>query len=386
MEDISHILLSLGEEDFNSLGAVVPPLVQTANFSYKSVAAMRHALENEHTQPLYTRGLNPTTELLATKFAALEGTEKAMVTASGSAAVAMAVLAVVEKGSHIVSVGKPYSWTQKLFSQYLPKFGIETTYVDGTDPSAFDQALQHNTALIYLETPNSFTFELQDLERISALAKRKGIHTIVDNSYCTGLYQKPADFGIDTVVHSATKHYSGHSDVVAGVICSSKQHLDKMFKAEWMTLGAIPSPFTSWLLLKSLRTLEVRMERSINTTKRLVEFLSNHPRIRKIHWPGHPSHAQYSLAQRQMKSATGVFSVEIDTDSDVEAIKFVESLKKFRLAVSWGGYESLIYPAVVAHHGAYTADQLPVGLCRISIGLESADVLIRDIENSLKVF
>lgn len=383
MDDLSYILHHLGEDDGYGHGAVVPPLVQTANFGYPTVEAMRHALLHEDEVPLYTRGLNPTVALLAEKLAALEGAEAALVTASGSAAVAMAVLAVVKQGDHILSVQKPYSWTGKLFAHYLPRFGVETTFVDGTNPDAFEAAVRPNTRLVYLETPNSFTFKLQDLATICVWARSHGLHTIVDNSYSTGVYQKPIALGADTVVHSATKYYSGHSDVVAGVICSNRAHVAQIFHAEFMTLGGVASPFTAWLLLKGLRTLELRLERSATTAAAVVHYLLAHPKVERVHWPGHPSHPQYALAQAQMKQSSGLFSVVLRSDAE-GATRFAEALRSFRLAVSWGGYESVLYPAVVAHAGAYGPDDVPVGLCRLSIGLEPAEVLIADLAQALE--
>ena len=384
MEDLSHILLSLGEGQFDDHGSVVPPLVQTANFAYDSVQSMREALQREDEVPLYTRGLNPTNALLEQKLAAIEGTEAALVTSSCSAAVAKAVLSVLNQGDHIVSVHKPYSWTGKLMTAFLPRFGISTTFVNGTDPENFAGAIQPNTRLIYLESPNSFTFELQDIPAIAALAKARGLSTIIDNSYCTGVYQKPALMGIDTVVHSATKYYSGHSDVVAGVICSSKAHIRQIFKSEFMTLGGALSPFNAWLLLKGLRTLDLRLERSSETAATLVNYLVNHPKIEAVYWPGHRSHAQYELAKKQMVKASGLFSLVLKTQAEDKAIQFSQSLKRFKLAVSWGGYESLQYPAVVAHGISYGKDQLPVGLFRMAVGLEPADVLLEDLEQALQ--
>jgi cystathionine beta-lyase/cystathionine gamma-synthase len=383
MEDLSYILHHLGEDNLDAHGAVVPPLVQTANFRYQSVEAMRRALQEEDTVPLYTRGLNPTVALLAEKLAALEGAEAALVTASGSAAVSKAVLSVVKTGDHIVSVRKPYSWTGKLFTDYLPRFGIETTFVDGTDLEAFRAALTPQTRLVYLESPNSFTFELQDIAAVCTWAKQHRLHTIVDNSYSTGLYQQPIALGADTVVHSATKYYSGHSDVVSGVICGRRTHLRALFHYEFMTLGGVASPFTAWLLLKGLRTLELRLERSAATTSAVVEYLLSHPAVERVHWPGHPSHPQYALAQKQMTRSSGLFSVVLRTDA-AGATRFAEALRRFRLAVSWGGYESVVYPAVVAHAGAYTAGDLPIGLCRLSVGLEPAEVLIEDLAQALR--
>ena len=195
--DISYILNELGEERSNYFNAIAPPIIQTSNFTFPDIDTMRGMLAQEFESHLYTRGNNPTVEILRKKLAALDGAEDALVLASGSAAIASAVIANVSQGDHIVSVAKPYSWTTRLMQDFLPRFGVTTTFVDGTDVSNFEKALQPNTKLIYLESPNTFTFELQDLVAVAALAKSRGIVTMVDNSYSTPLFQQPIQLGID---------------------------------------------------------------------------------------------------------------------------------------------------------------------------------------------
>lgn len=221
--DLSYIINELGEDRESYFGAVAPPIIQTSNFAFKNVALLREAMMDEFGVNLYSRGNNPTVTILRKKLAALDHAEDALVLSSGVAAVFLAVFANVKQGDHIVSVAKPYSWTDKLFKNLLPRLGVTTTFVDGTRIENFEQAIQPNTKIIFLESPNSFTFELQDLEAVAQLAKSKQLLTIIDNSYCSPLYQRPIDFGIDISIQTATKYLGGHSDVIAGVIAGKKK-------------------------------------------------------------------------------------------------------------------------------------------------------------------
>ena len=219
--DISHILNHLGEERENYFNSVSPPIIQTSNFCFKTVDEMRKALQIEFEIPFYTRGYNPTVAILRKKIAALEKSEDALIFGSGSAAIAAAVMSSVKSGEHVICVQKPYSWTNKLLNNLLSKYGVETTMIDGISAENFQKAIQKNTRLIFLESPNSWTFEMQDISAICKLAKKKNITTIIDNSYSSPLFQQPVSLGADMVVHSATKYLSGHSDVVCGVLCGT---------------------------------------------------------------------------------------------------------------------------------------------------------------------
>jgi cystathionine beta-lyase/cystathionine gamma-synthase len=257
--DISYILNELGEERENYFNAVSPPIIQTSNFSFKTVADFRAALTDEYEHTLYSRGGNPTLEILRKKLAALDGAEDALVFSSGVAATAIPILALLKQGDHVVCVENPYSWTIKLFRDMMPKFGITCTFVDGSDIDNFKQALRDNTRLIYLESPNTFSYDLQDLEAVAILAKSLDIITMIDNSYCGPLYQQPIALGIDLVMQTATKYIGGHSDVVAGVVSGKREVLKKIFNHEFMTIGATLSPHSAWLLIRGLRTLPLRV-------------------------------------------------------------------------------------------------------------------------------
>lgn len=385
-DSLSFILNHLAEEREGYRGAVTPPIYETSNFAFGSVAAMRAAGQDELANAFYTRGNNPTVEILRRKLAALEGTEDALVFGSGAAAMAAAVLAAVRAGDHVVCVQKPYAWTRVLVRDWLPRFGVEVSFVDGADLAAVEAALTPRTKLIVLESPNSLTLELQDLAAIAAIARPRGIRTLCDNSYASPLLQRPADLGIDLVMHSATKYLNGHSDVVAGVVCGPAGMIREIFRGPYMTFGAIIGPFEAWLMLRGLRTLGVRMQRVQQSTAQVIEFLQRHPKIARVYYPGSPGDPQRELAQRQMKGGSGILSIEVAAHDLAGVERFCDSLKMFLLAVSWGGHESLAWPVAVAIRGGSAESNrtgLPWKLVRLSIGLEEPEDLIADLDQAL---
>ena len=384
--DISYILNELGEDRDEYFRAVSPPIVQTSNFAFKTVDDLRKAFENEYGGWLYSRGLNPTVEILRKKLAALDGAEDCLVFNSGAAAIFASVLANVKAGDHIVSVKDPYTWARKMFDEILPRFGVTVTYIDGRSITNFENAIQSNTTVIYLESPNSWMFDLQDLSAVAQLARSKNIVTICDNSFCTPLYQKPYEMGIDLVLQSATKYISGHSDVVAGVLSGSRKQIERIFNSEYNNIGSGIQPFNAWLLIRGLRTLPARLERITRTTQIVIEFLLSHPRVEEVIFPLHPSFPQYELAQRQMNGGCGLLTFTIKTQSCETIEKFCNSLKHILMAVSWGGHESLIIPKCA---GLQRAD-FNAGLAlhrslRLYVGLEEPDYIIADLEQAFDV-
>lgn len=379
MNNETFILNQLSEDRENYMNSVAPPIIQTSNFAYRTIEEFAEAVANEKDIPIYSRGHNPTVNMLAEKIAALEGSEDCLMVGSGAAAITNAVMSQVNAGDHIVSVRDPYTWAAHLMTGILPRFGVETTFVDGTKIENFENAVNERTKLIYLESPNSWTFELQDLAAVANLAKQKGITTVVDNSYCTALSQRPIEMGIDLVIYSATKYYNGHSDVVAGAICGSKDKITQIFHNEYMTFGNILAPMNAWLMLRSLRTLPIRLKRSSESTQKVLAFLRGSDKIERIWYPFNEQSPQIELAREQMKMPMGMFTIALKT-KDVAAIKrFCESLKYVLIAVSWGGYESLIMPKCAF----VTADDPRVSMIRMYIGLEDADVLIDDLSAAL---
>ncbi len=375
----------LGEDHENYFNSVAPPLIQTSNFCYSTVQEMQVALKNEFDIPVYSRGSNPTVGILRKKLAALETADDCLVTASGCAAISSAIMANVESGDHIICVAKPYSWTNYLLSEILPRFNVRTTFVDGSDIENIINVCIPETKLIYLESPNSWTFEIQDLSAVATFAKKKGLLTIADNSYNTPLHQNPIEKGIDIVVHSASKYLAGHSDVVAGIICSNSIMIRKIFQSAYMTFGGIISPFDAWLILRGLRTLELRLEKSTQNAVELIKAIENHPKIDRIIYPFHHSFPQLELAKKQMKSGSGLFTVIFKNVENKSIELFCESLNYFRLAVSWGGHESLVFPALATFGPASEMkSHLPANMVRFYAGLENSEMLIKDILKSLE--
>jgi cystathionine beta-lyase/cystathionine gamma-synthase len=380
-KEISNIINELGEDREDYFNAVAPPIIQTSNFAFKKVSDFRKALEDESANFIYSRATNPTLKILSEKMAALDGAEGCLVFNSGAGTVFTSVLANVKSGDHIVSVEKPYTWAQKLFKIILPRFNITTTFVDGRKTENFEKAIQPNTTIIYLETPNSWSFYLQDLEAVAKLAKSKNIITICDNSYCTSLYQRPIEYGIDLVLQSATKYISGHSDVVAGALCGSKEMIEKIFRSEYMNMGIGTTPFNAWLLIRGLRTLPVRMERVSATTKKVVAYLKKCKNVEEIFFPFDEDFCQYPLAKKQMRGAGGLFSFIIKATTIQEIERFCESLQHILMAVSWGGHESLIIPGIASiKENEFDANKKEHRMLRMYVGLEDADYIIEDLE------
>jgi cystathionine beta-lyase/cystathionine gamma-synthase len=386
MEDLSYILNELAENREDYFRAVSPPIMQTSNFAFKKVADLRKSFENEYADFLYSRGLNPTVDILRKKLAALDGAEDCLVFNSGAAAIFAAVLANVKSGDHILSVKNPYTWAKKMFEDILPRFQVSHSYIDGTNIESFEKAIQPNTTVIYLESPNSWTYELQDLAAVASLAKKHGIITIIDNSYCTPLFQKPILLGIDLVLQSATKYISGHSDTIAGVLSGSSPMMERIFNSEYNNIGSGIQPFNAWLLIRGLRTLDARLERIDRTTKEIIPFLKQHPRIEKVIFPLDPSFPQYDLAKKQMKGACGLLTIQIKAQECATIETFCDSLQHILMAVSWGGHESLIIPKVSGMKPeAFDPANPEHRMLRLYIGLESADYLINDLSNAFSV-
>ncbi len=383
--DLSDILTHLGEERSEYFNAVSPPVMQSSNFVFPDLAYFRRAFSDELQHHVYTRGNNPTVEILRKKLAALEGTEDALVFSSGAGAIAAAVIGNVAAGDHVVCQRAPYSWTTALLKKLLTRFGVSHTFVDGTDIENIKAAIQENTKVLYLESPNTLTFECQDLAACADLARAHGIVTIIDNSYASPIFQNPAAFGIDIVVHSGTKYLNGHSDVVVGVLCSSKEMVRKLFESELMTLGGVLGPHDAALVIRGLRTLPLRVQRSDESAQAIIAKLEKHPKVAKIWYPFHESFPQLALARKQMRGCGGLFSVIFKSDSFEQMEAFVHRIQRFLMAVSWGGHESLMMPTI----GFYNIPgrenpPIPWTFVRFYIGLEDPDWLWEDIEQALE--
>lgn len=381
--DTSYIINHLGEDHASYFNAIAPPIIQTSNFVFPTVDEMRTAFQDEMGGYLYSRGLNPTVDILRKKLAALDGAEDALVFNNGAAVVFAGVLANVKAGDHILSVTHPYTWTAHLFDKILNRFGITVTYADGSDTEKFLLHIQPNTTFIYLESPNSWWLDIQDLSAIATFAKQHGIITMIDNSYCTPLYQKPIEFGIDLVMQTATKYIGGHSDTLGGVLSGSAAMIRKIFESEYLCVGSGIQPFNAWLLLRGLRTLPARIDRITASTQKVLQYLKDEPRVESLIFPLDPSYPQYELAQKQMKGACGLISFYMKAQHIDEIEKFCNNLKTFRMAVSWGGHESLIIPKCSGIVAAdFDATNPTHRMLRLYVGLEDPEYLISDLKQS----
>ena len=252
--------------------------------------------------------------------------------------------------------------------------------MEGSDANELEAALRPNTKIIYLESPTTFTFKLQDLTEVSSLGRSRGIKTIIDNTWATPIYQNPIDFGIDLVVHSASKYLGGNSDVVGGVVAGSNEDVKRIFEKEFLNTGAVPDPFAAWLILRGIRTLHIRMPVHFQNAMELCRRLQGNEAVEYVLYPMLESSDQYSLAKKQMRGGSGLFSFKLKT-RDIDRIKkFVNSLKFFRRAVSWGGYESLVSPYAISHSDPGEN----VSLIRIHAGLEEIEVLSEDLESAIR--
>ncbi len=379
-EHISYILNDLGENREDYFNAMSPPIIQTSNFVFPNVDNFRDAILDELNSHIYTKGNNPTVEILRKKIAALECTADALLFASGTAAISMTIMHCVGQGDHVICVRHPYSWTATVLSKYLVKFGVTHDFVDGSDLKAIESLIKPNTKLLFLESPNTFTYELQDIPACVALAKKHHLLTAIDNSHASPIFQQPAKMGVDIIIHSVTKYINGHSDVVAGVVCSNQKIIDKMFIDEYMILGGILPPQEAALILRGLRTLPIRMERVQKSTQQILEALKGHKCIKKIYYPFDPDFPQYALAKKQMSGCGGLFTIEFDLPDKASLLKVVSKIKRWKIAVSWGGHEALMLP-IAALHDLPGRDNphIPWSFVRFYVGLEEPDYLLEDL-------
>ncbi len=382
-KDATYVLLHLGEDNL-PYNAVNPPIFQTSNFCFDSFDSLQEALEDELSTCLYTRGNNPTVNLVEEKIAGLEHGEKAKLLGSGAAAITNAIMSCVSMGDHVICVKDAYSWATKFIGVYLERFGVEHTFVNGTDTATIAAAIRPTTRVIYLESPTSNTFLLQDIAAITKIAKDKNITTIIDNTWATPFYCNPIDFGVDLVVHSASKYLGGNSDLVAGVVIGKRDKIDHMIKTESLQFGAVADPFMAWLVLRGMRTLHVRLPAHFAGALAVGHYLEQKPEIESVSYPFLESHPQFELANKQMRGGSGLLSFRLRTRNLDQIKTFINSFKVFKRAVSWGGYESLIMPEAAS----FPTSKIPeeqLNLVRIHVGLESPSLLIEDFERAFSV-
>lgn len=328
----------LAHDDDLPLDAVVPPIVQSSLFTFADYETALATFRGDLRRPVYSRVGNPTNAVFEAKIAALEGAEAARGFASGMAAISAAVLSHVSADERIVAVRHLYPDAYRLFEITLRRFGISVDYVDGRDHDALVRALP-GAKLLYLESPTSWVFETQDLDAISTMARDHGVLTVIDNSWATPVFQRPLTHGVDLVIHSASKYLSGHSDTVAGVVAGRRELIERINGEVLPYLGAKLAPFEAWLLIRGLRTLEIRMLAAQERAGTVMRWLRQRPEVGRLHYP--------EVDGRQLTGASSLFSFELADGLSVQ--RFIDALRLFRLGVSWGGHESLVFPAEITH-------------------------------------
>lgn len=337
----------------------------------------------------YSRSGNPTRHALEKRLAALENARFGLAFSSGLAAETVLCMTLLRSGDHVIAFDDLYGGTKRLFNAiFSTHFDIELDYVDARDVDNIKKAIRGNTRLIWLETPTNPLMRLCDLKSIADMAREKGILTVVDNTFMSPYLQRPLELGVDIVVHSTTKYLNGHSDSVGGAIMLSNEELYGRLKFNQNAIGAILSPFDSYMVLRGIKTLAVRMDRHNKNTIEIARYLEKHPKVRKVFYPGLESHPQHELAKRQMTGFGGMISFEINGGLK-EARSFLEGLRVFSLAESLGGVESLIeHPAMMTHASIPREEREKVGisdsLIRVSVGIEDADDLIEDLDSAFK--
>lgn len=371
----------------DSSGALVTPLCQSATFVFDSAQQGGARFAGDEAGYIYTRLGNPTTAELERKMAELEGAAAAAATASGMAAVSSALLANLSQGDHLVASKAVYGCTFSLMTSQLSKFGIEVSLVDFKDLDAITAAITEKTRVLFCETPVNPHLDVFDLDALVLIAKKHGLVSIIDNTFMTPLLQRPLDHGVDLVVHSATKYLNGHGDVIAGIICGSDEQITKIKFETIKDLGGVLSPHDAWLILRGLKTLDVRMERHCDNAQRVVEYLVSHSKVLKVYYPGIEGSYGQQLLGKQMRRGGGVIAFELDADLD-KSIEFINSLQLFSIAVSLGDAESLIQHPASMTHATYNEEEreaagIAENLLRISVGLESVEDIIIDLEQGL---
>ena len=380
--DENMIVTHLADSYNSFLNAVTPPIFMNSLHICNSI---EHYYDLPKDHYIYGRYGNPTVEIVEKKIAALESGSKAFMYASGMAAATAAVMGTCKSGDHVICVHNAYGPLQEFLNDYCSKeLDINVTFVRGDILDEIKNAVQDNTSLIVLESPGTATFSLVDLAEVAKLANKNGIKTYIDNTYCTPIFQKPIELGIDIVMHSCTKYLGGHSDLIGGVLVTSDEKIIANLSKQRTWFGGIIGPMEAWLIMRGLRTLPIRMEHHSSTAQFIAESLEKNEKIKKVYYPGLKSHPQYELAQKQQTGSSGLLSFEIN-GTEEQAVNFVNHLKVFKIGPSWGGYESLVVMPLLKNTEEYVEWYGGSrGLIRIHCGFEGAQVLLKDITQALK--
>jgi cystathionine beta-lyase/cystathionine gamma-synthase len=364
-------------------GPLSTPIYQTSTFE---VTDSQRQVEVTHTDMFYTRYGNPTHTVAESAIAELEGTDAALLFASGMCAVTTTLLGLLKSGDHIVAQRDIYGGVTKFFTQWLPKLGIEVTLVDTNDYEQHVRAIRANTKMLYLESPTNPVARVIDLKKVGGIAKKHNLISMIDSTFATPINQRPAEYGIDLVMHSGTKYFGGHSDLIAGIVAGRQDLIDQIHETR-TTLGGSMDPHAAWLLLRGIKTLAVRVQRQNENALKIAQFLAQHPKVRRVFYPFLEGNPQRTLAMEQMSGGGGVLSFEVDGTGD-DARRLAEALRLFTLAASLGGVDSLVTIPVLTSHAMISAEErrkmgVTEQMIRLSVGIESADDLIADLDRGL---
>ena len=376
-----------GESHCKLTGALRTPIYQSSTFVFDNVEQGARRFSGEEEGYIYTRLGNPTQTDLEKKMADLENGEAAIAVASGMAAVSGAILGLLDAGDHLIASKTIYGCTHSFFEEMLPRWDIEVSFVDMTDLNNVKKEIKDNTKVIYTETPSNPTMTLVDLEEFSKIAKNNKLTSVVDNTFMSPYLQQPLNLGIDIVIHSATKYISGHGDTIAGIIVGPEEMINEFKMTTIKDIGGIIAPFDAFLLLRGLKTLAVRIDRTCENAMEIAKFLKSHPAVDKVHYPGLPEHPQYEIAKKQMKDFGGLMSFELKGGLE-DGKKLMNSVELCTLAVSLGDVDTLIqHPASMTHSVVPKEERLEGGitdsLIRLSVGIEDVEDIVDDLKNSL---
>ncbi len=376
-----------GERRDPFTGAVITPIYESSVFGFSSTKEMIDVMSEKAEGYSYTRYGNPTVRTVERKMAELEGAEDAAVFSSGMAAIATTLLTLTSSGDHVVCTRDLYGGTLALFQDVLPKFGVDISFVEATDFKEIKAAIQKKTRVIFAETPTNPTLKIVDVSKVAKLGRKRRIAVVVDSTFASPYNLRPLPFGVNVVIHSATKYLGGHNDVTAGVACGSEDLMHNL-KEMRKHLGGTLDPLAAWLLLRGLKTLGLRMERHNSNGITIARYLKKHPKVKRVYYPGLPSHPQHSIARKQMKGFGGVVSFELDGDFET-TMGFVNSLKLCSLAASLGGVETLAtQPVASSHYHVSAEDRKKTGiteeLVRLALGIEDSHDIIADLDQAFK--
>lgn len=373
---INTICTHVGEVEDTQFKGAISPLFMSSSYAYENVDVKR-----------YPRYFNtPNQEALCKKVAMLEHSEAGLIFGSGMAAVSTTLLAFLKKGDHVVVQKTIYGGAYNFMVEEFPKYGIEFSFTEGFSEEDFTSKIKENTKVIYVETPSNPLMLITDLEMISRIARSKGIVSMIDNTFASPVNQTPADFGIDIMLHSATKYMSGHSDICAGAVAASEEHIMQIWNVA-KNLGGSLSDYTVWLLERSMKTMVLRVKAQNKNAKKMAKWLDKHPLVSKVFYPGLKSHPSYELAKKQMNGFTGMLSFELLPDIDADS--FMKSLKLIKQSMSLAGVESSVLSPAATSHALLSADErahqgIADGLVRFSVGIEETNDLIIDMEQAFE--